>query len=252
MALQQPGTTRVGGGASARLAAIVAALSLAAVAGVAIIGRAPVDPTASPSPRAAVAATPRASATPIPLATPSPTPGRTTAVPTPRQQPRPRPGAFTDLAVVVSLGRLSQVTFLQEDHKGALHATSRLATSRPAPGGTLGLVELSEGGDVLEWRDIASFRLPLDPQVPPSPESALVLERHVAAHAELEAAPLLVRSGYSLRVYAEGRRAGIVLHITIEPGAQDGFGRRRQPIRQLGDDGLIGHPGSPGPPEPIR
>ncbi len=152
----------------------------------------------------------------------------------------------------MSLGRLSQVTFLQEDHKGALHATSRLATSRPAPGGTLGLVELREGGDVLEWRDIASFRLPLDPQVPPSPESALVLERHVAAHAELEAAPLLVRSGYSLSVYAEGRRAGIVLHITIEPGAQDGLGRRRQPIRQLGDDGLIGHPGSPGPPGPIR
>ena len=254
MTYQQPGTTRVGGGASARLAAIVAALILVAVAGLAIIGRPPVDPTPSPSPPAAAAATAtaRASVTPTVLATPSPTPRRATASPTPLKQPRPRPGAFTDLAVVVSLGRLSQVTFLQEDHKGALHATSRLATSRPAPAGTLGLVELREGGEVLEWRDIASFRLPLDPHVPKSPETALVLERHVAAHAELEDAPLLVRSGYSLIVYAEGRRSGIVLHITIEPGAHDGVGVGREPMRQLGDDGLIGHPGSPGPVGPTR
>lgn len=217
-----PPTTRIGGGASARGTALVAALALAVVAGLAAAGQSPEPPPQPTTARPAAA-----------LATPAPTltltPHVATATPraapaTPFVLPTPESGAWGNLVVVLALGPKRHVTFLREDLAGTLRATLEGSFPRPAQEGMLELVELSTIEGQQLFMTLASFRLPLDPLVPETRRRGKVLDRVIAAHPELPATAL-VRRGYRIRVVAESRQDHFRLLITINVGpVPDHFG----------------------------
>ena len=256
--ISPPTTTRVGGGRTARGAAVASALVLAAVVGLAIAGRAP--DAATPSPTAAVIAvmTPsRATPTPTPLSRPIATGSSVAASPAPAASPfvlpSPRPGAGASLAVVLAAGADVSVTFLQSDPHGTLAAAVRVPFPRGSTDATLQVGEVRGEDGSSTFLPISSFRLGLSPRA-----SGMVLDRRVEPHPELRNVPRLVQTGYVVRVLAESRSDEYRLWITINRGeatatldegsleTADGA-RARRPLT-LGDDGLIGNPGAPNTP----
>lgn len=256
-----PTTTHVGGSRSARGAALVAALVLVGVVGLAIAGRTPdaVQPSSPPAVGLGtpVTATSRTAAR-SPVATGAPS--RASGVPaaSPFVLPTARPGAQGGLAVILAVGQDLSFTFLSLDPHGTLAASVRLRFPTPARQATLELAELNDDGDQ-GFDAISTFRLGSGPLTRETAFSGVILDRRIEPHPELDDAPELVRAGYSLRVLAENQQDEYVLWITVNAGevtasaARDQLltgrvnGESRRPLT-LGDDGLIGHPGMPNSP----
>lgn len=234
----QPGTTRISGG-SARATAAGIALLLAAVVWLGASGR-------PPTPLAVDASTPLApAAASAPAATGAL--ARATHGGRPRSTPEPAgsplspglPLGEDGIAVIIHASGKAR-PYLQVMHEagsGRLQASVRMAMPRPPIDGTLELAQLWTREEGPPFVVIQTFTLPVD-ALRPGAEGKTVIETMEPAKSGRPGAPRLVRLGYHLVVQVERRGEHLFLVVTLSLGGQT-------PGRALGDDGLIGQPGSP-------
>jgi hypothetical protein len=239
----QPSTTRISSG-SARATAVGIALLLLAVVWFGASGRPPPPAAVAPSAQPAVTsfmarATPQASRPQTPARTQS----AATATSRPPGQPEPAlvPGQFGEqaLAIIVhASGKPRQyLQILHEAGPGVLEAGFRMSYPRPPIDGTLELAQLWTRDEGPPFVVIESVTLPIEALQPGAGDSAVIDLTSVAQPDRLEA-PRLVRLGYRLSVRVESRDGQPFLAVTVSVGQMHDRG--------LGDDGLIGNPGSAG------
>lgn len=229
-------TTRVRGGASARLVAVAVAGVLGLVVWIGISGRpAPVVPASlgpdlaqvsspSPSTTAAAVATPVAVTTPAPVISPTPRPAVT-----------PRPGAAfvaTDhYSVVATIGNRQFITMLEQTEEGRLSGILSVPIPPPATNGTLELAQVWSTVSHDAFLTLAKWDLRLESLSAASGREYLVLDRSVPARRTLRNVPAPVTSGYTITVRAQSGIYRGLLSVDIRVG----------PNRQLvGDDGIFG------------
>ncbi len=213
-------TTRVGGGGSARLVALVTAGVLGAVVWVGLSGQ------AADEPAPAQLALPTAAATARSTLAPRRTPDYEFIRPT-------IPLGADGFGVLALIGSQRYLVVLQEIEVDHLYATMRLPFPRPAAEGTLELAQFWTRDNRPNFVSLGTVRLPLDPLVPETSQQGTVLDRTSPPQLTSSGVPRLVQRGYRLTVRAESRRSFAVLVIDVRIG----------PKRQLqGDDGIFGWP----------
>jgi hypothetical protein len=214
-------TTRIRGGASARLGATVLVAVLGIVVWVGISGRpAPVVPAslrpevaqvASPSPSAIAQST----ATTEPMISPTPEPAVT---------PRASPAfpATYGYGVVATLGNRQYMALLNETEGGNLSGVFRVPIPPPATNGTLELAQVWSTVSNDGWVTINTWDLLLGSLSAASGREYVVLDRSVRPHRTLPNAPAPVNRGYKITVRAQsGISPGVVsVDILLGPGGQ--------------------------------
>lgn len=172
---------RIGGGASARLGALVVAGVLAAVVWVGVSNRPP-TPASQRTANPAVA---------LPTSAPAQTRGPT---------PTPAPNAF---GVSATIRNHTYVAALEEIRPGYMFATLRVPIPPDAGSGLLTMTELW-AADL--WENpvaVGDWTMPLDTLFTGNRDPQLVIDAAMPARPNRDDVPLKVRGGFALKVYAE-------------------------------------------------
>ena len=202
-----PEITRVRGGGSARLGAVVVAIALVAIVWVGISGR------PNPAPISAVPADATGAPT---LSTTRPVP----AVPSPMTTPAPTPGPGDTYGASLAIGKLRYVTILSELEPG--HLTGELHFPSPArlPSGTFAFSELWHDGHVDAAVAINEWTVDLEALVDATRTPAAVIEEKVGAQSALLDVPPPVTRGYDINVI--GSNDLLFSRLSIEVRLGDG------------------------------
>ncbi len=189
---------RIGGGASARLVALVVAGVLATMVWVGLSSRLPTTGN-PPTQRPAIAG---ATARPLPTM-------RTTPAPT------TPPSTY---AVSATIGNRAYLAALDESRPGHMFATLRV---QMPPDETSGTLTISEFG--VDPRSnpvpVGDWNLPLDPLFAVSRDPQLVIFAGMPARLDRDDIPSKVRGGFALRVFAENDLLfGVIsIELTLNP-----------------------------------
>lgn len=190
---------RVGGGASARLGALVVVGVLAAVVWVGMSNRAPTGGTPH---------------------TQAPAIAGATAIPAPTQRPTPAPTTPpSTYAVSATIGNRTYIAALEELRPGLMFATLRVPIP---PGAASGLLTISELFTADFWKNpvsVGDWTMPLDPLFTASRDPELVIDAAMPARPHRADVPTKVRGGFELKVYAENDLLfGILsIEVTLNP-----------------------------------
>ena len=215
-----PTTTRLGGGRSAWVGALVVLSLLAGLVWVGVSGR----PSASPKPVAA-----EASATPVPSgAAATSTPATIGPAPTP-----PSELDGETFAVTASIGGQKYPALLEELEPGYLSASFRVPNPPDASEGTLSLDRFWVGSFLDAPVAVGSWRLPLDPIFSNTEREGTVIDVTMPPHPLLLNVPVPVIRGYHLTVSAKNELLFGIVAVEMRIGPN-------QRIR--GDDGIFGWP----------
>ena len=192
---------RIGGGASARLVALVVVGVLAAVVWVGMSNRPPAVGTAQTQPPAAAASRSIPAATPAPMLTP-----RTTVPP-------------ETYGVSATIGNRSYVAALDELRPGHMAAILRVPIPPDAGSGVLTITQLW-AAEV--WNNpvvVGDWTMPLDPLFTGNRDPELIIEAAMPARPKRDDVPPKLRSGFELRVYAQNDLLfGIIsIEVTLNP-----------------------------------
>ncbi len=209
-----PETTRVRGGGSARIGAVVVAVVLVAIAWVGISGR------PNPAPRSAVptlaAAAAPSGGSGLSNARPDP------AVPTPDVTPVPTPKPAATYGASLAMGNVRYVTILSELQPG--HLTGELHFPSPPllPTGRFTFSELWHDGLVEGAVAIDEWAIDLDALASATRTAATVVEASVPAQRSVLDVPPPVTRGYEISVVGRNDLLFSQLLIDVTLGANRG------------------------------
>jgi len=192
---------RIGGGASARIGALVVVGVLAAVVWVGMSNRPPAVGTAQTQLPAAAATRSIPAPTPAPTLTPRPT------VP---------PETY---GVSATIGNRSYVAALEELRPGHMAAILRVPIPPDAGSGVLTITQLW-AAEV--WNNpvvVGDWTMPLDPLFARNREPELIIDADMPARPKRDDVPSKVRGGFGLQVYAQNDLLfGIIsIEVTLNP-----------------------------------
>lgn len=192
---------RIGGGASARLVALVVVGVLAAVVWVGMSNRPP--PVGKPQTQHPAIA----GSTATPASTPTPT-------------PRPTVPAET-YGVSATIGNRTYLAALEELRPGHMFATLRIPIPPDAASGLLTISELFTADFWNNPVSVGDWTMPLDPLFTASRDPELVIDAAMPARPHRDDVPTKVRGGFGLKVYAENDLLfGILsIEVTLNPVA---------------------------------
>jgi hypothetical protein len=209
-----PETTRVRGGGSARIGAVVVAVVLVAIVWVGISGR-PNPPPISAIPPVATAAAPSGG---LGLSSARPD----TAVPTPDVTRAPTPEPPETYGASLAMGNVRYVTILSELQPG--HLTGELHFPSPPlwPTGTFTFSELWHDGQVEGAVAIDEWAIDLQALASATRTAATLVEASVPAQRSLLGVPPPVTSGYEINVVGRNDLLFGQLLIDVRLGANRG------------------------------
>jgi hypothetical protein len=235
---EAPVTTRVRGGASARMAVVLVVAALAVIVGAAFLNRPP-----APQPAAQVvagAATPTAI-----LAAVSGDPP--TSGPLPRRSLRGVDLGDDAFSVIAMVGGRQYPIVLRNGGESFMDGWARLPYPRPDMQATVQLAQLWTRDASLNFQSIGSWSLPLDVLMPEVRTSATVLSIAEIAR-PLTGENRLVRNGFSMDIRLESRKDFGMIFVSIHTpycGADGGTACLDVHRKVYGEDGIFGLPGWP-------
>lgn len=204
MSDEAPVTTRVGGGASARIAVLVVAVTLAAIVGTAFVNR-------PPAPRPAAGLAVAAATTQPSVAGPSPA---ATDAPLPRRSPLVVNLGDDAFAAIGLIGGRQYPIVLADRGDGTLDGRMRLPFPRPDTQGTVELAQLWNRDPSLNFQSIGRWSLPLDPLMPELRGSGTVLTVEESA-GTLSGDNRLERDGFHMEIRLESRADFGMIFVTV-------------------------------------
>ena len=207
-------TTHIGGGRSAIVVAVLIVAALVGFVAINVAGR-PAPPDAAVALPATTTA-PTASAGPRSPGQPTP-PSLATIAQIRPDESAARPYQY--LGTVLTVAGQGFIAELEQVEPGRYYAAYRIPFPRLGREASLELADIQATASHDSWTSLGRWQISLDPIVPETRQAAKVLDEIQLPRFE-PGGSALKRSGFSIKVFAEGRISFGLLTIEIERGTE--------------------------------